>query len=404
MRADRGCRPGEPVRAGIRRARRRDHDAGLTLLETTVALALIGAFMAALGPFFTTSLSVTNDQRGRQVAIQLAADAMERARSLTGAGLFEGRSRPAVQRQWALAPAAVRDTYGTAMLCGWDQSLSAADPATCGGSTAGDGTGAQAGLPAVPVETTVAGTRYQQHWFVGYCWQPAGNDASCDADKGGDDLLFVRVVVAVTWPHRSCPENSCAYLSTTLLSPTADPVFNTFRMSPVLLLPAAQVGYLGEPVAVQVTAKDGYAPLTWQITGLPAGLTHTEGMIGGTPTGPTPPSTPATVTVTVVDSKQQTVSGTFTWAVAAVPAVTDPGAQTSKVGVAASLQLSATGGHAPLTWAVSGLPPGLSAAAAGGAQQVSGTPTTAGSYPVTVKITDSRQRTSSSTFTWQVNA
>src|SRR5690349_11982829 len=144
MRADRDRRQGEPAPVLLRA-----DDAGTTLLETTVALALIGMFMAALGPFLTTSLSVTNTQRARQVAIQLAGDAMEQARSLTGAGLFEGRSRLAVQQQWALAPAEVRDTYGTAMLCAWDRSLSDEDPAACGGSAASAGTatvGAQVGL------------------------------------------------------------------------------------------------------------------------------------------------------------------------------------------------------------------------------------------------------------------
>jgi type II secretory pathway pseudopilin PulG len=373
-----------------------------------VALGLIGVVMAALSPFFTTSLAVTNDERGHQVAIQLASDAMERARSLMGAGLFAGRSMPAVQRQWALAPAEVRDTYGAAMLCAWEPSLSADQPAACGSSVGGDGTdpGAQAGLPTVPVETTVAGTAYAQQWFVGYCWQPAGAGASCDASKGTGaggvaDIRFARVVVAVTWSHQSCPGDRCVYLSTTLLSPEPDPVFNTYRLSPILLTPGAQYGYVTEPVSLQVTVKDGYAPLIWTITGLPAGLTHNQGMISGTPAG----TTPKTVAVTVVDSEQQTVSGSFTWAVAALPAVTNPGAQTGKKGVAVTaLQLPATGGHAPLTWEVTGLPPGLSSATVNGVRQISGTPTTAGAYPVTVKITDSQKRTNSITFTWQVNA
>jgi hypothetical protein len=55
-------------------------------------------------------------------------------------------------------------------------------------------------------------------------------------------------------------------------------------------------------------------------------------------------------------------------------------------GAAYNASLAATGGVAPYTWsAVSGLPAGLSLSATGA---ISGTPTTAGSYNVTVKVTD----------------
>jgi hypothetical protein len=55
-------------------------------------------------------------------------------------------------------------------------------------------------------------------------------------------------------------------------------------------------------------------------------------------------------------------------------------------GTAYNASLAATGGVAPYTWsAVSGLPAGLSLSATG---TISGTPTTAGSYNVTVKVTD----------------
>ncbi|QQQ79860.1 S8 family serine peptidase [Saccharothrix sp. 6-C] len=83
------------------------------------------------------------------------------------------------------------------------------------------------------------------------------------------------------------------------------------------------------------------------------------------------------------------------------PSVTPPGNQTGSVGTATSLQLKASGGTPPYTWSATGLPPGLTIAAATGL--ISGTPTTAGSYSVTATATDSAGKTGSATFTWTVN-
>ena len=82
------------------------------------------------------------------------------------------------------------------------------------------------------------------------------------------------------------------------------------------------------------------------------------------------------------------------------PSVNNPGSQTGTVGTAASLQLSATGGTAPYTWSVSGLPAGLSANSSG---LISGTPTTPGTSTVTATVTDSGSRTGTATFSWTIN-
>jgi hypothetical protein len=90
----------------------------------------------------------------------------------------------------------------------------------------------------------------------------------------------------------------------------------------------------------------------------------------------------------------QTASGSVT--------VTTPGSQTSTVGTAASLQISATdtaGGT--LSYSATGLPAGLSISKTTGL--ISGTPTTAGSSTVTVKATDSTGPSGSASFTWTVS-
>jgi hypothetical protein len=80
--------------------------------------------------------------------------------------------------------------------------------------------------------------------------------------------------------------------------------------------------------------------------------------------------------------------------------VTNPGAQTSTVGTAVSLQISATDTqNKVLTYSATGLPAGLSISAAG---LITGTPTTATTASVTVTAT-SGTASGSTTFTWTVN-
>lgn len=85
------------------------------------------------------------------------------------------------------------------------------------------------------------------------------------------------------------------------------------------------------------------------------------------------------------------------------PTITTVANQTSVIGTPAALGVTASGGVTPYSWTATGLPPGLKINTAG---QVSGTPTTAGSYAVTVTVADSANppRTGTMSFTWTVTA
>ncbi len=84
------------------------------------------------------------------------------------------------------------------------------------------------------------------------------------------------------------------------------------------------------------------------------------------------------------------------------PTVTNPGAQTSTVGTADTLQLATTGGTAPYTWTATGLPAGLTLNASTGL--ISGTPTTAATSNVTATVKDANAKTASVSFSWVVSA
>jgi Putative Ig domain len=84
--------------------------------------------------------------------------------------------------------------------------------------------------------------------------------------------------------------------------------------------------------------------------------------------------------------------------------VTNPGNQTGTVGTAVSLQMHATDSQSgqTLTWTASGLPAGLSINSSTGL--ISGTPTTANTYSVTVTATDTTGAHGGASFTWTISA
>src|SRR5450755_45397 len=110
-------------------------------------------------------------------------------------------------------------------------------------------------------------------------------------------------------------------------------------------------------------------------------------------------TSPDGTTWTPVYSTTTGTGGTQTLAVT----VTNPGSQTSTVGTAASLQITATD-SAPgqtLTDTATGLPAGLSISSSG---LITGTPTTATTSTVTVTATDTTGASGTTSFTWTVSS
>ena len=160
-------------------------------------------------------------------------------------------------------------------------------------------------------------------------------------------------------------------------------------------------GTVGAAYSQALAATGGTPPYTWQLTGgsLPGGVTlASSGIISGTPSA----AGSFTFQVTVRDSQQASATGSFTVTItAAAFAITTSSLPAGIVGTAYTASLAATGGTLPYTWSASGLPSGLSISAAG---VISGTPTAAGSFSVTVQATDSAQVTATKALTITVTA
>jgi len=82
--------------------------------------------------------------------------------------------------------------------------------------------------------------------------------------------------------------------------------------------------------------------------------------------------------------------------------VNNPGNKSGTVGTAiSSFTVTASGGTTPYTWSATGLPAGITIGSSSGT--VSGTPTTAGTYNVTVTAKDAANVTGSTSFTFTIN-
>jgi Putative Ig domain/Galactose oxidase, central domain len=157
----------------------------------------------------------------------------------------------------------------------------------------------------------------------------------------------------------------------------------------------------GTPYYFVFIATGGYLPLSWTVTAgtLPPGLTlNSDGTMSGTPTAASP--TPFAFTVTVTDSTAPTpatTSGAYTIAISepVAPSIVNTPPDTATVGEPYNFQFTTSDGLAPLVWTASPVPMGGLAVGSDGI--LSGTPTTTGSFPITLTVTDALNQSSPAT-------
>jgi YVTN family beta-propeller protein len=159
--------------------------------------------------------------------------------------------------------------------------------------------------------------------------------------------------------------------------------------APTITNPGNQSGRVGTAVNLAISASDPNGDaLSYSATGLPAGLSINTGTgnITGTPTTPNTYN----VSVTVSDGSA-TANAPFTWTIIpanVAPVLVNPGNQLTVVGAPVDLAISASDANPgdTLTYSASGLPAGLGINANTG--HVTGTPTVANVWNVTVSVSD----------------
>ena len=389
-------------------------DAGFSLVETLTSIAIIGIVMTALTTFFVRTTTTLNTQRGLQTAVRLAHDGVDLVKSLPGATIVAGRGGLDAKQQLDALKAGTIPGLRLPSLRNLLDTMTPAFDADLGPLAK------SAPAPALPIEPkvdTVNNTAFKQYWFVGSCNMPLGNLSILKPEQLGVCSLvslpgilvpFYRVIVAVTWNNdRGCASTGgvCHYVTQTLVSAAAtDPVFNpSVTVTPPLPdNPDNRTDEMTVPLAapLTLTATTAYPPLAWTVGGLPPGLTWTPaGVISGTPT-----TAGSYVVRIVVTDAMSSNDASFTWTVAALPALA-PATQAWDPNLPVSYQVPLTGGLAPLTWTATGLPPGLSINPTTGL--ITGTKTTtapATNTAIKVTVVDKNQKSATATFqlNWKV--
>ena len=176
-------------------------------------------------------------------------------------------------------------------------------------------------------------------------------------------------------------------------NPTSQTLAATLTITVGIITTSPPNGVVGAAYSQTLSVAGGTTPYTWTLTSgtLPAGLTlnTSTGVISGTPT------TAGTVsfTVQVTDASNQTDSKLLSVVIASAAnplSITTAALPNGTVGTAYNQALTATGGTPPYGWswtaaAGSSLPPGLNLSSTG---TISGTPTMAGTFNLTVQVQD----------------
>ncbi|MGI2032706.1 putative Ig domain-containing protein [Rhizobium panacihumi] len=204
--------------------------------------------------------------------------------------------------------------------------------------------------------------------------------------------------------------DSFDYTATNASGTSAPATVSITVINPTLVLaPAAGPlpdGTVGNAYNQALSASGGTAPYDFAVTGgsLPTGLVIAPGSntIAGTPGA----AGIYNVSITATDAGGATGTATYSLRILAAALVLSPptgsGLPPATTGLAYSYTgISVSGGSGPASFAASGLPAGL-VMAGGGA--ISGTPTTAGSYSITVTATDTAGAVATAVYELTVHA
>jgi hypothetical protein len=290
--------------------------------------------------------------------------------------------------------------------------LAALSLGACGGGSGGGGSSSP-GNPSIVVATTPAppagivtnaypgftfavasaGSPSPWTWAVTSGGLPGGLTLGADGSLTGTPTAAGSFTFTVTVSDSAQPPASGSQPFTVTINTPGPPV-----LTPGQTLPA---GIHGTPYSFQFGETGGLLPITFAVTqgAVPPGLTlGADGSLTGTPTKAS--STPFAFTVTVTDSSTPTpAANSIAYAITIgeppPPSINTTPPPTATVGAPYSFPFTASDGLAPLLWTPSSAPMGGLAVSPDGI--LSGTPSTAGIFPITLTVKDALNQSSTAT-------
>ena len=247
--------------------------------------------------------------------------------------------------------------------------------------------------PGFTFAVASAGSPSPWTWAVTSGALPGGLILGADGSLTGTPTAAGSFTFTVTVTDSAQPPASGSQPFTVTITTPGPPVLTPGQTPPV--------GIHGTGYYFQFGETGGLLPISFAVTqgAVPPGLTlGADGSLTGTPTKAS--STPSAFTVTVTDSSTPTratnsVAYAITISEPPPPSVNNTPPPTATVGSPYSFQFTASDGLAPLVWTPPTAPMGGLAVSLDGI--LSGTPSTAGIFPITLTVTDALNQSSPAT-------